>query len=307
MTSEAPAFLGEAFALASPLAWSFAVILFRKAGEVVPPIALNTFKNVLAMALFGATFLVWEAWFGDAGPAEASPRDYALLLASGAIGIAVADTLLLACLNRVGAGRQAIVNTAYSPPIILLSYFFLGERLSPIQLVGVGAILSAVLIVGMGKSEPGGTRRELVVGVLLGVGACLCQAVSIVMVKPSMESWPLLWTTSWRMAGGVAGSLLALPFVPNARRAMGTLANRRAWKTMVPAAVIGTYLSLLFWLGGFKYTSASKASALNQTATLFTFVLAVLLLKEPVTPRRLTGLALGFAGVLLVTVGGDAA
>jgi drug/metabolite transporter (DMT)-like permease len=72
---------------------------------------------------------------------------------------------------------------------------------------------------------------------------------------------------------------------------------------MIPGTVMGTYVSLLFWLGGMKYTLASTASALNQTATLWTFVLAALLLREPVTWKRLAGLLLGLGGVAMVTFG----
>ena len=42
------------------------------------------------------------------------------------------------CLNRVGAGLQAIVNTSYSPIIITLSVIFLGERLGAVQAIGAG-------------------------------------------------------------------------------------------------------------------------------------------------------------------------
>jgi drug/metabolite transporter (DMT)-like permease len=52
-----------------------------------------------------------------------------------------------------------------------------------------------------------------------------------------------------------------------------------------------------------KYTQASIAAALNQTSTLWTFILAALILKEPVTWLRVVGLGLGLAGVFLVTFG----
>jgi drug/metabolite transporter (DMT)-like permease len=52
-----------------------------------------------------------------------------------------------------------------------------------------------------------------------------------------------------------------------------------------------------------KYTQASIASALNQTSTLWTFLLAALLLHEPVTWKRAAGLAIGLFGVALVTLG----
>ena len=42
--------------------------------------------------------------------------------------------------------------------------------------------------------------------------------------------------------------------------------------------------------------------ALNQTASLFTFILAVWILREPVTRRALAGLALGLLGVIIMGV-----
>ncbi len=291
-------YIGELFALLSPLAWSFAVILFRKTGEHVPAVALTVFKNSAAIVLYLLTFLA----FGAVGPVQVSWHDYALLLGSGVIGIALADTLFFLCLNRVGASKQAIINTAYSPPIIFLSVIFLGERLTAWQVFGVCLILGAVFSVSTSsKSGTGERPRALVSGVLLGLGACLAQAISIVMIKPYMADWPLLWMTTWRIAGGLLATLLILPALPASQRSLRSLRNARVWKFMVPAVFIGTYVSLLLWMGGFKYADASVASALNQTSTLFTFLLAVVILKEPVTKRGLAGLGLGVLGVALVT------
>jgi drug/metabolite transporter (DMT)-like permease len=291
-------YLGELFALLSPLAWSFAVILFRKTGERVPALALSVFKNSLAIVLYLATFFA----LGAQSPSESTLRDHLLLLSSGAIGIAVADTLFFLCLNRVGASRQAIINTAYSPPIILLSVLFLGERLTVWQVLGVLLILGAVFSVGSTRDAKTGERPPaLFSGVLFGLGACLTQAISIVMIKPFMADWPVLWMTVWRMAGGLGATLLLLPLLPPAQRSLRSLREPKVWRYMVPAVLVGTYISLLFWMGGFKYADASVASALNQTSTLFTFLLAVFLLKEPVTRAGLAGLALGLTGVGLVT------
>ena len=45
--------------------------------------------------------------------------------------------------------------------------------------------------------------EQVVAGVLWGVGACFTQAISIVIVKPHLGDWPLIWTTFWRLVGGV--------------------------------------------------------------------------------------------------------
>jgi len=74
----------------------------------------------------------------------------------------------------------------------------------------------------------------------------------------------------------------------------------RVWRTLVPASVLGSYVAMLLWLGGFKWASASTASVLNQLSTVFTIVLAWIFLGERLSLRRALGAALAVAGALLV-------
>lgn len=293
-------YIGEIFAITAPISWSFAVILFRKTGEVVPPLALNLFKNILSIILFFGTLLV----FGDGLIRDVPMREYWLLLGSGAIGVGLSDTLFFMALNRVGAGLLAIITTTYSPTIIVLSMIFLNERLSFMQIVGVLFIINAVLTVGSMKGEENRQlKKRLPSGILFGILTTSTQAVSIVMIKPILDWTPLVWGNCWRLLGGMAMTLLLLPVLPQRKQALATLRNLKIWPVMIPASIIGMYISQLLWVGGMKYTLASMAAALNQTATLWTFVLGALLLKEPVTWKRLIGLVLGAGGVALVTFG----
>ena len=294
-------YLGETFALAAPLCWSIAVILFHNTGKVVPPLALNLFKNSLALILFALTMIVMGQPLLRSHPLSS----YGLLFLSGVIGIGISDTLFFMTLNRVGAGLQAIINTSYSPSIILLSFLFLGERLTLVQLIGVVVILSAVLsLTWRSKSRREViSRRSIIIGVALGLATTLTQAVSIVIIKPQLGELPLLWANFWRLGGGLAASIIFLVVIPGTRTSLAALKEVRIWPSMIPGSVMGTYVSLLFWLGGMKYTLASMAAALNQTATLWTFTLAIVFLHEPVTAKRLLGLVMGVVGVAMVTFG----
>ncbi len=290
--------LGVACSLLSPVAWSFAVILFRKSGEHVSPVALNLFKNVIASICFGSLLLI----LGERAPDGIEWFHYGLLIVSGLIGVGLADLFFLMCLNRIGAGRQAIVNTAYSPPIILLSAIFLGERMNAWQFLGVAMIMTAVMLVGMGQGSATTSKETVRSGVLYGIGACLAQAVSIVMVKPFLEDWPLIWTTHWRMVGGLIATGLMAYFAKPGNCNLSSLLTAKALKVVLPATLLGSCLSLLLWMAGFKFADASVSAALGQTSTLYTFVLAVVFLGEPVTGRRMLGLITGMAGVALVTL-----
>lgn len=293
-------YIGEITALLAPLAWSLAVILFRVTGRTVSPIPLNLFKNVLALILFPVTALL----LGQGLLRQEPLWVYLLLMGSGVIGIGLADMFFFMTLNRVGAGLQAIINTAYSPSIIFLSVIFLGERLTLVQLLGVGMILGAVFAVTRMRGPAGGLNQKvLIAGIVYGLLAAITQAISIVMIKPWLGDWPMFWANSWRMLGGVVSILLILAVMRGGWAKLRELRDRKAWPAMIPGALLGTYISLIFWLAGMKYTLASTASALNQTSTLFTFVLAALLLREPVTWKRLLGVLAGSAGVVAVIFG----
>lgn len=297
MLSRVP-FVGEICALLAAVCWSYATILFRRSGRSVPPLALNLFKNVLALLLFSATLFALRTWPNE----PISGSDRWLLLLSGAIGIGVSDVLYFMTLNRVGAGLQAIITTSYSPSIIFLSVIFLHESLSRGQMAGVLLILLAVSIVAYARNPDDGLqRRTLARGVVFGLLSTATQAVAIVMVKPLLSRTPLLWANSWRLLGGVAASLLIFALLPARRKELTTVRNPAGWRTLIPGAVMGSYVSLLFWLGGMKFTQASTAAVINQTATLWTFLLAAVMLREPISRERVAALVLGMAGVALVT------
>lgn len=295
-------YLGEAFALSAALCWAFGVILFKRSGETVHPISLNLFKNSFALILYIPTLLL----LGQPLFHSAEPRVYWLLILSGFLGMGVSDTFHLMGLNRVGAGLFSIITTLYAPMVIGLSMLLLGERLSLIQGGGVVLILSAVVMVtgraGL-NSTSGVDRRDLIAGsfyLLLGMAV---MAVSVVVVKPVLEDAPVVWATQMRLVGGLV-FLVPLTLIRRDRQKLIVgLWDRRGLKFMIPGSLLGTYFALLLMIAGLKHTLASTSTVLNQMANLFIFLLAVLLLREPINPVRIAGIFLGVLGAVLVTFG----
>jgi drug/metabolite transporter (DMT)-like permease len=298
MTTSIPHF-GELLALITAIVWATATILFKKSGETVHPVALNLFK-----CLMGAILLPPTIWiFGDVVLRNATVGEYVLLLVSGALGIAVADTLFFMCLNLLGAGLSSIVTCLYSPFIIVLSVLYLNETLTLLQLGGVLLIVLAVLLATTGKSTHGLPTRKVVAGVFLGASSMAVNAIGVVMVKPLLDRSPLLWVSEIRMIGGAIALLLILALHRQKRSIVASVTTSKGWAYTVFGSFLGAYVALVLWLGGMKYTQASIASALNETSSVFVFVLAVLLLKERVTIQRTAGIGLAVAGVYLVTFG----
>jgi drug/metabolite transporter (DMT)-like permease len=229
--------------------------------------------------------------------------DYLLMLGAGVVGIALSDSLFFKSLNILGASRMAIVDCLYSPFIIILSVVFLGEELSWVQLLGVVAILGAVLTpVFEAEGESPLPRKQVIYGTVLGALALATMAMSLVAIKPILNVSPVVWSALYRMLGGVLGLAVYLLFHPGRRKILGTLRGP-GLKLSVAGSLVGSYLAMMLWLGGMKYTKASVAAALNQTTNVFLFILAAWLLKEAITRQRVVGIILGVGGAVLVTFG----
>lgn len=284
--------LGEALAILSALAWSAGVIIYKRLGETLAPTRLNLMKNLLVLGLLLPTL----ALVGGPLP-QLSAAELAITLFSGLLGIAVADSLYLTALNRLGAARMGVLGNFYSPFVILLSFLLLGERLGPVQLLGFVLVSSGVLVVGMPSVQEPAERRAQRLGMLLGVGSIALMAVAIVLVKRILETQPLIWMVALRLIGGIGGLLILFawrresPLPGRAERA------RMRWPIVLLGAFVGQYLSMVLWLGGYKYAPASVAAILNETTSIFIVVLAALFLHEPLNRRKLLGVALTLSGV----------
>ncbi len=292
-------YLGETFALVTAIIWGLAVILFKKSGESVHPIALNTYKNILAFVLFFLTMLI----LGESLFLPVPASDYWLLILSGALGIGIADTLFFKCLNLVGAGMTAIVDCLYSPFIISLSLLWLGESFSLIQVLGVVLVLSAVLAATHKKGRGKVSRRDFFVGLLYGVLGMGTMAVGIVMIKPLLNQSPLLWATEIRLIGGLIVLLIVFLFHPQRKKIAFSAIGGKGWIYTLSGSFLGAYVAMILWLAGMKYAQASTAAALNQTSNIFIFIFAAIFLKEPLNLIKIVCIILAIIGVLLITFG----
>jgi drug/metabolite transporter (DMT)-like permease len=292
-------YFGQFCALLTAVIWALAVIMFRKSGETAHPIALNLFKDI-----FGLLLLLATGWIlGREINPKATGQDYLLLCLSGALGIGISDTLFFKSLNLLGAGLSAIVDCLYSPFIIGMSMLWLGERLHWVQVVGVLMIVSAVFVATFEKNGGTITRHNLIWGIIYGILSMLTVALGIIIIKPLLAYSPLIWVTEMRLAAGAVVLLVLLLFRADRRKILASMTAPKGWKFMIAGSFLGAYLSLILWLAGMKYTSASIAAALNQTSNIFVFIFAGVILKEVINLQRTLGIILGVGGVFLVMMG----
>src|SRR5262245_4014090 len=265
--------MGEFLALMTALLWALGVVLYKKSVGYVPPFALSVFKTVVAFVLLAATTVA----IGQAHSLAAPSADLNIILLSGAIGIGISATLYFMTLSRLGASRTALVDCFYSPFVIVFSAAMLDETLPRLAVAGGFLILSSVLISSKRGFEKRISSQQLWTGCALGAAAMGTVGFAIVLVKPLLPSYPLAWVSTIRMAGGLGALALVLPLHPDRRAVYTAFRPQPGWIWMLLGTFFGSYLSLICWLAGFKYSQAGIAALLNQTSTVLIVLLAAVI------------------------------
>jgi drug/metabolite transporter (DMT)-like permease len=155
--------IGVAFALAGVGCCAIYTVLTRR----WLPEAAETGQVVFAQQAYGLGFaavllLVVGVLGGSVGPTSLTPAGVASAVASGALYYAGAYWFYLAALRNVPASLAGI--SFYLIPIVGIAAgaLFLGERLDPLQWVGVALVLGAVAaIYRLRFEEPGGAIAEV--------------------------------------------------------------------------------------------------------------------------------------------------
>ena len=290
--------IGDLYAAGSALAWSFALILMRVAGHQIPPIPLTFFKNFIALILVVITLLA----LGEPLFVRLEAYDYARLVISAVLGIAVADTMVASAVNRLGASMQALADCAYAPSIAFIGFVLFGELLSTWEIIGGIFVLFGVFV-GATVTAEIKKPRDLWIGILLAAGAHIVMAVGILMVRDIFREESLVWVCSFRfLVGGFAMYVYAqIRFTGRVKETLFLAFYRPdMWKTMIPMTILGPFLATLFWMAGFKYLEAGRAAIFNQLSTVFIILLAYLLLGEQLTRRKILGVTMAVVGAVLV-------
>ena len=287
--------VGDLYAILAGLFWSFCVIFMRVSGFKIRPVALTLFKSALAVVFFALLL----PFLGEPFLQDLSPRDYGRLAISAVLGITIADTMFAAALSRLGASLQALADCIYSPSMAAVGLLMFGERLGPWEIVG-GSLVVAGVAVGMRVTAEVHARKDLIAGGLLATGAHIIMAVGILMVRDIFQETSVVWVSGYRfLIATIALGGLAMIKWP-ARDVLMGFTRRDVWKTMIPMSFFGPFLATIFWTAGFKHLAAGRAAIYNQLSTVFIILLAVLLLGEKMTRRKLIAVSLAITGAILV-------
>ena len=283
---------GIIIALSCAFTWSLSVVLLKQISAQVHPSVLNLGKNTL-----GLMFLIPTAFLIDGPFPNVTDSQLLILFLSGFFGIGIADAFVLKAMGSLSASRIAVLECLFAPFVIALSIIFLDESLNLQQVFGALAIGASLVLVLPKRGQEANSGK----GALFMVAGLLTMAGGILVVKPLFDQLPLFWIVAIRMVAGVVGSILPFAAVSNKGQELQKLVIMEKKIAAFLAFFLSAYISIILWLAGYKYLQATIASVLNQTSTIFTVILAVLILKEEFTPKKAAATILATVGVVIMS------
>ena len=222
------------------------------------------------------------------------PRALGWLLGSTLCSIVVGDSLYFLAAVRIGVARALPIASSFPLITTIGAVTLLGETFTPALLLGSLLVVLGVVLIG-GERAPASGRNDPFGLILAGLAACMW-AGSGLFLGPALK-----------LLDPVAANLVRFPIATCffaayvvLMRPSEALNTRLFWLTV--AAAVGTLTSAVMFLGGITGAGVARGVALNATSPVFSAVLAVRLLKEPLSRRAALGVGCSVAGTVLLVI-----
>jgi drug/metabolite transporter (DMT)-like permease len=278
----------------TPLFWACNWIVGRGLAADIPPMAMTFLRWFFALLIL-APF----AWPHLRRDWPIVRRHWRTLTFLGAIGVGTHNALAYLGLNYTTATNGVILNSFIPVMIVALSRVFLRERLTPLQLFGVGVSLAGVLTILSGGSLAALAAFRLNQGDLLVILSMAMWSVYTICLR-----WrpPGLHLLTFLFVLACVGDLAVLPLF------LGELAWGRHMQltatnvgALVSVALFSSVLAYIFWNRGVELVGANVAGLFVHLMPVFGVVLAWLFLDERLAPFHLAGIALILAGIVVTS------
>ena len=288
-------YIGEIAALSAALLWALSSVVYSRLGLKIPPLQLNLYKGIIAIAMIVVTLLIQGAAFTDL-----SSSTIALLTLSGIIGIGLGDTAYFSALNNLGARRTLLLETSSPPMGALLALVFIGEQLTYSSWCGILLTILGIAWV-ISERNPVDNISISRKGVIWGILAAIAQAIGAVISRFALIQSNIspLESTLIRLVGGTV-IVICLLFLPTIKQ---TTVNRQlSWRSLgviAIAATGSTYLGIWLQQTSLKFAPTGIAQTLLATSPLF--ILPIVALQgEKISLRAILGVVISLSGIALM-------
>jgi len=295
--------LGALAALAAAACFAVGPTLFTLAGRQVGP------RVTLRWRLLLATVLLWIAHgltYGRPWP-RLDTAQLVPLLASGGIGLALADSFLFPAFVRLGP-RLAMLLLNLQPVLAtLLAWLFLGERLRATQWAAMLVVLGGVSLVMLERGDDAAGRAPTWdrTGAALALTAAALGAVGVLLAKYGMAGrLPALTANTVRMTGGMVPIWLWTALRGQVRTTWQAVRARpRVVGYLLLGAAVGPVLGMSLSLFALRTLPVGIATTLTSLSPVLLLPVGWRIFGEHISLKAILGTVVASLGVAWLLVG----
>ncbi len=286
------------FLFAAALLWGASPVIMKLLVEEMPPAAVVALRYIIA-TLGLVPFAVPAALrWGRRAPAVA----WLELLGVGLLGSGIGALLFVWAVKLGSPGVVNALSKAQPIFVVFLAAWFLRERVTTLRIGLIVAMLLACVLIGAGEFSISGVSGKALglrlLGDLLALLAGLAWAMAVVLGKRSLEAFPPVFVAFSRFAvGAVFNSGVA--FAAGASLSLSGLGTRE-WGLLGGLGLICGSFALVLYYRGLARAEAHVAASLGLIESVFTIILAVGILRDPLNSLHVGGISVLLFGAYLI-------
>lgn len=294
-------YLGELSALSVAVFWTVAAMAFESASLKVGSVVVNILR-----ILIGFIFLSLFTWIsrGYFLPLDAGNANWIWLLASGVVGFFLGDLFLFESYTIIGSRFAMLIMTTVPPITAFLGWIFLGEKLTPLNYLGMAVTFSGISLAIFSRNE-GKTGLKLKLsfkGLLLAFGGAMGQAGGLILSKKGMGNYDAFAATQIRLIAGFACFFIFITLIGKWKNVFNVLKSKKGMPGITIGAFFGPFLGVSFSLMSIKYIETGIASTLMSIVPVLIIPPFYFIYKQKVTILEIIGALVSIIGVALFFV-----
>jgi len=272
-----------------PLAalWGAAFLFMRVAVPAFGPLALAFLR------VFGAALLLVPL-LAARGELDALRRHWRPIAIVGFVNSALPFLCFAYAALTINAGVSAIFNSATPLFAAIVAWLWLGDRMTPLRVVGLAIGFSGVLWLGWDKADFGRG------GSAAAIAACLLATMSYG-IGPSLTKRHLGGVPPLAVAAGSQVAAAIFLVAPAALAWPAVAPSPAAWLMMALLAFLGTGFAYVLYFRLIANAGPANAVAVTYLIPIFAVVWGGVFLGERLTPTLVAGCLVIFVGTALAT------
>lgn len=275
------------FPLMAVLIWATNTVVSKAAAGVVDPAAISFYRWVLA-ALTLSPFCLPQLWRRRA---EFRPW-FGKLLVLSLLGMVLYQCLAYYAAHSTSATNMGVIGSLLPLLTLLIGACFFGQKPGKQAIAGMSVSLFGVFWL-LSQGQPLALLHN---GINPGDGMMLLGAASYALYGLLIRRWQLPFGPWLNLYVQILLAVLLL--IPIALSADSLVVPREGWSMVLFAGIASSLLAAYCWMRGLACLGAERTSVFMNLIPLFTAMIAVTSLGEPIHSYHLLGGGLILGGVM---------